>query len=220
MIMKMVGFYSSDCEHVWTTPSCETGRECKICGYTRGTPLGHTTTSGICERCGKDVFPNANAKLLYYVKKNGSGYPAVISNNAKIDGVTVYTWVSATAVESTSEFEFVAFYEDNSLLALTFTIPYVGSYYNYQLNYYEDADHYNRGEGYWIGNGGISCNTFKASTRLRMSSYYIDDKSDLSFWEQEATDMLDMGLRSLNSTTMGKSIVGGVTLKDLGFKNY
>ena len=57
MIKKFVEYYSSECEHVWSDPSCTKGRVCTVCGYTRGTPLGHTSyatcteDSAPCERC-------------------------------------------------------------------------------------------------------------------------------------------------------------------------
>ena len=57
MIKKFIEYYSSECEHVWSDPSCTEGRKCTVCGYTRGTPLGHTSyatcteDSAPCERC-------------------------------------------------------------------------------------------------------------------------------------------------------------------------
>lgn len=60
IIKKYIGFYSSDCEHEWSKPSCTKGRVCSKCGYTAGTPLGHEagqtcTNGGICIRCGKKI---------------------------------------------------------------------------------------------------------------------------------------------------------------------
>jgi len=61
MLTKFVGYYSSTCSHTWSEPSCTEGRTCLLCGYTRGTPLGHSakpdcTTSVTCVRCGR-YFP-------------------------------------------------------------------------------------------------------------------------------------------------------------------
>ncbi|MBQ7161319.1 MAG: S-layer homology domain-containing protein [Clostridia bacterium] len=59
MIKKFIEYYSSTCSHVWTKPTCTTGSVCEICGYTKGTPYGHSSyancknPSKACIRCGR-----------------------------------------------------------------------------------------------------------------------------------------------------------------------
>lgn len=218
MIKKFIEFYTSDCEHEWSKPDCTTGRTCTKCGYTRGTPLGHTVGNGVCGRCGKEVFTNLNNKLIYYIEKNQTETGAIVKD-ALIDGVTILTSVEKTSMASTVKFCMAWQYENDDLLELSFEVPYVGTYYNYELRMYFKEDDYS--EGFLIGYGGFNCNKFNKNVTLRMSGYYDDeDKSDKPAWEKDATDLLDMGLRSFNKTTMGTPLVGGVTLKDIGFKNY
>lgn len=42
------------CSHTWEKATCTEPKTCSKCGETSGTALGHTTTSGICSRCGKN----------------------------------------------------------------------------------------------------------------------------------------------------------------------
>ena len=43
---------SATCEHSWSSASCTTPKTCTKCSKTSGLALGHTTTTGICSRCG------------------------------------------------------------------------------------------------------------------------------------------------------------------------
>ena len=42
--------------HEWIEATCTTPRTCSVCGEKEGDVLGHTTTSGICERCGVEIY--------------------------------------------------------------------------------------------------------------------------------------------------------------------
>lgn len=42
--------------HRWTDATCTEPKTCLTCGATEGEPLGHTTSNGICERCGKEIY--------------------------------------------------------------------------------------------------------------------------------------------------------------------
>lgn len=62
IVMKYIKYYSFECQHKWTCPTCTEGRVCVKCGYTRGTPLGHDadvscTEGGVCKRCNETVAP-------------------------------------------------------------------------------------------------------------------------------------------------------------------
>ena len=41
----------NQCNHVWTEASCDTPKTCSLCGVIDGNALGHTTTTGVCDRC-------------------------------------------------------------------------------------------------------------------------------------------------------------------------
>lgn len=43
------------CDHSWQSATCLTPKTCENCGETDGDALGHTTSSGVCSRCG-EVF--------------------------------------------------------------------------------------------------------------------------------------------------------------------
>ena len=62
--------------HTWIAATCTESKKCSVCGEKEGEPLGHTTTSGICERCG----------LEYYEPITGKG-DDVISNVTVGDGL-------------------------------------------------------------------------------------------------------------------------------------
>lgn len=42
----------SVCAHNWQAATCTDPKTCSKCGKTQGTALGHTTSTGICSRCG------------------------------------------------------------------------------------------------------------------------------------------------------------------------
>ena len=42
--------------HQWQEATCTSPKTCALCGETEGGPLGHTTESGTCERCGEFFF--------------------------------------------------------------------------------------------------------------------------------------------------------------------
>ena len=39
------------CSHSWKTATCTEAKTCSKCGETEGNALGHTTTTGVCDRC-------------------------------------------------------------------------------------------------------------------------------------------------------------------------
>ena len=39
------------CSHSWETATCTSPKNCSLCGETEGSALGHTTTTGVCDRC-------------------------------------------------------------------------------------------------------------------------------------------------------------------------
>ena len=225
IIMKFADYYSSTCEHDWTEPTCTEGRECRICGYKRGTPLGHTTTEGICERCHQAVFSNKCRMLHYYVWKNGTPSQnnpiyTYISGDSVVNGVRIYCDVFVHRYDDTHasgvDLESLWYYDDDSVAYVQIHVPYPGTYYNFKM-YYAWGE--NEGEEVLVGAGGFNCNKFNSSTAVRFSQYDLNDgyKAD---WEKECAALIDGGLKVLSATVFGKDTVGGVTLKDLGFFNY
>ena len=45
--------------HSWVEATCTEPKKCSVCGRTEGEPLGHTTSNGVCGRCGEYVFEPA-----------------------------------------------------------------------------------------------------------------------------------------------------------------
>lgn len=39
------------CSHIWEVATCTSPKTCSLCGETDGNALGHTTTTGVCDRC-------------------------------------------------------------------------------------------------------------------------------------------------------------------------
>ena len=87
IIMKFDQFYTSGCRHEWTKASCTEGIRCTICGYARGTALGHDanptcTKSDVCKRCGETVpalghDPKQNCTTPVTCKRCGQYFPAL-----------------------------------------------------------------------------------------------------------------------------------------------
>ena len=42
--------------HAWSAATCTSPETCSACGETKGTKLGHTTSNGVCKRCGYNSF--------------------------------------------------------------------------------------------------------------------------------------------------------------------
>ena len=42
------------CTHIWKSATCIDPKTCTKCNQTQGTALGHTTTTGVCSRCGEN----------------------------------------------------------------------------------------------------------------------------------------------------------------------
>ena len=43
---------NTPCSHVYNTATCTEPQTCSKCGETKGSALGHTTSTGVCTRCG------------------------------------------------------------------------------------------------------------------------------------------------------------------------
>lgn len=55
---------STEHHHNWISATCTEPKTCSECGETTGTALGHSTTTGICTRCG---YNSGKWELGYYV---------------------------------------------------------------------------------------------------------------------------------------------------------
>lgn len=58
--------------HNFFKVSCTKPKYCQRCGYSEGSPLGHTTNCGVCARCYKEVFENDYKKVAWYMVKRGT----------------------------------------------------------------------------------------------------------------------------------------------------
>lgn len=89
--------------HNWIEATCTTAKYCDKCGMIEGEPLGHTTLSGKCDRCGQNVaytlgssfefddltvtigdsysFTTINNEYSDYYKKTIIRLPVTVKNN-------------------------------------------------------------------------------------------------------------------------------------------
>lgn len=65
--------------HSFSAATCETAEKCRKCGMTIGSPLGHTTCFGKCDRCGKEIVPKVTLDVPSTVK-NGNYSEMKIKN--------------------------------------------------------------------------------------------------------------------------------------------
>lgn len=83
---------NSKCSHNWVDADCENPKHCSKCNETVGTALGHTTTTGKCNRCGKnfgtweigefvDEFNQPIGKKYVSTQVNGSFSNSATSNS-------------------------------------------------------------------------------------------------------------------------------------------
>ncbi len=57
--------------HTWVDATCTEPKKCSVCGTTEGEALGHTTTNGICDYCGKEFHELISGKGDDVVNKIG-----------------------------------------------------------------------------------------------------------------------------------------------------
>ena len=70
------------CSHNWISASCTSPKTCSLCGETEGKALGHTTTTGVCERCNeRQGWTVEEVQSLIKV------YDVFVSNIDSADGV-------------------------------------------------------------------------------------------------------------------------------------
>ena len=48
--------------HDLTEATCNKPAKCKVCGETQGKALGHTSTSGVCSRCGLEIYETISGR--------------------------------------------------------------------------------------------------------------------------------------------------------------
>lgn len=272
ILMKFIQFTESDCEHEWTNPSCTEGRVCTKCGYTRGTPNGHSTvvtcTHGgkcrvcgetvialghdldrprtctqsakclrcgetfealghefvneKCKRCGAAQFKNKAEKLKYYLKKNGE-----LDKDADCYLVEkyiyhndLYTYNCLSYLNGSDKFilDFTWFFEDDSMYHMEIDMPSLGGWYDITcMQVSKEGDIHLIGE-----TKSVHVSEITKDFGLKFGKYYLvgttaAEKRDL---EHVFSLLLTEGLYSFKSTTSGKSVIGGITLEDLGFTSF
>lgn len=56
--------------HSFVDANCTEPEKCKMCGFTTGEPLGHTTKNGTCDRCGYDFYAARDREIENENKKH------------------------------------------------------------------------------------------------------------------------------------------------------
>ncbi len=137
--------------HDFGSAGCTWPRTCKVCYAKEGSALGHTTSNGVCSRCGEDVFPTANDRLIYYVKRKGewkNGYSVYHGYMTGAGGETDFYIMYNNATGQ------LLLYSDNiddgnySTMLIDLTETYDGKYYYEHLYYNYEQDLTCAGVGY------------------------------------------------------------------------
>ena len=208
--------------------------KCTRCGYIKPA-LGHTTQNGKCSRCSKEIFSDNFKKLCYYVKKNGKSvkgdngencycislekdlYISHSVNNG--NPVTVYTYILLYADGAKKdEVDIGSYwtYTDGTSLLAEMLLPYISSSYRYNLWY---INHPSYGD-ITIADGWLDPAAFRSSYSLKFGSCKLNS-TYVSEYQGYTVYLLDGGLKILRDYLKSNSSrFGGLTLKDLGFKNY
>ena len=85
----------SSCTHLWNEATCTEPKSCSKCQQTSGEPLGHTTDSGLCTRCGEnfsswkvgeyvDEFKQPTGKKYISVESTGTFSNSATTNSELI----------------------------------------------------------------------------------------------------------------------------------------
>ncbi|MBR5514914.1 MAG: S-layer homology domain-containing protein [Clostridia bacterium] len=172
-------YLSAKCKHDYKDATCTKGMTCRKCGIVESLPtghycnylscdngdncincglyidaLGHTTTMGVCGRCGQEVFSSDYKKVSYYMVQHGTAgenYQKyyLINYMDYSDGDSDYC--ELIYYPSSASFDIYYLYEfaDGDYVYITIGIPGVLSSYNVQAvyidAYYEDILYYAEG---------------------------------------------------------------------------
>lgn len=109
--------FGTSCNHTWKAATCDSPKTCSKCGTTSGSALGHTTTTGKCSRCDKNVSSWALGEFVDEFKKpTGQKYiSTTIYNGTFSNSATTNSPLSA-CVQVTSETIAIILWEYGSQL--------------------------------------------------------------------------------------------------------
>lgn len=83
--------------------TCTEAALCSVCGHEAVPALGHTTSNGVCDRCGTEIFATAHDKLVHYLNTKGlesSDGDKCFYREETIDGQEFESFVYLTPGES------------------------------------------------------------------------------------------------------------------------
>lgn len=86
---------STICSHTYNSATCLEPQTCTKCGVTKGSALGHTTSAGICSRCGVSL---SKWKKRYYVDELNNQ-----TDNAFIAPIEYFTGTFSNSETTNSE---------------------------------------------------------------------------------------------------------------------
>ena len=142
------------CSHSWDAATCTSPKTCSLCGETEGNALGHTTTTGVCDRCNVRQGWSENE-----IQSSIKVYDVFVSDIDSADGVDMQI-----AWENTSS---------KTIKYIYFTVE---AYNAVDDKVYCEIGDYNEFEGYATGpfESGFSTLIYDSSK----DEYYVD-----MYWE-------------------------------------
>ena len=93
--------------HKWVAATCTTPKTCSVCKATEGKALGHTTSTGVCSRCGYSF------KLSSYEIATLCDYALKVSSNATSANnyaLQAYMSIGGSSLQITMYYTYVALY--------------------------------------------------------------------------------------------------------------
>ena len=173
-----------ECEHIWKSADCTKSETCSLCGIIKGSPLGHTTSSGVCTRCNENLSAWSTGEFVDEFKQpTGEKYIITHSYGTFSNSATTNSNLYA-AVQVTQEDIAIMLWEYNNNLVKG----------TYDSNEYRITVLDSKGEKHYF-NGNIN----KGGTRVYIRSNQFLDMINLLKTEEELSFYLEFSKYTTSS---------------------
>lgn len=165
--------------HIYTAATCTQPALCTECGHIAAKALGHTTSNGVCSRCGTEIFKSQLDKLEYYItqygiKHNTERYYASNISYTSGDYAYQYLWFDTQNKNITLENNY-HFKGSKDYIKTTISFVAGGAAYSYTAVYYQ-------GENVLCSaKGSITPKGFSPALAFTLSGYEGDDHYKSAF---------------------------------------
>ena len=196
--------------HKYEGADCTKPMKCSVCGETGGDAMGHTTTGGVCARCGKEIFKDSYDKFVYYITARGM-----------TDGNVRYFEANVTHTDGNQSKQYVKYDPATGKTALEIIYKFAGRdisvrtviYMTGMAESYTVESYYSVGADMpYYGSGKITA----ANADLVLSSFNGNSSSRTQF-EQIVKNTALLCLDASN--TLIKNYTG-VSMSDFGFDAF